>query len=324
MPPTGWIRPLDRSLRQHSAHAGAAVQFVRHSLQPRQLDKGQKVFLWDFWKAPEVVADVGFVGSRWHQKTGSCVWAGGSCAVYSTICTQRMASDNPTKAFWPFTLHNYAHSRALFGDTGEGEGSLGSTFAQSLREMGIRDWPKDPADEMPEYTQDVEEGCIVGGSVEMRWSSIRNPNIEKVKAVSSQHLFGSTAECRSPQDVLAMITNGYGVSWACNNFISGAKVKGSGADAYCCSNAGADQSGGHQWSIQAVWNHPTDGLLFYDLNNWDKSTYPRCPSGAPIGGCWRTEKQLAADFRKDAECYGFSHLNYFPAQPRVLDYSDHV
>lgn len=323
-PPLGFITPVERTLRQHGAHAGAASQFVRHTLQPRQLDKGQKIGLWNFWKDPEVVADVGFIGSRTHQKTGSCVWAGGNCAAFSSICAQRKAGDNPTKAFWPFTLHNYAHSRALFGDSGEGEGSMGSTFAQSLREFGIRDWPVNTSDEMPEYTQDEENGCIVGSSVEMRWSSIRNPNIEKVKAVSTQHLFGSTAECRSTQEILAMITNGYGVTFACNNFISRAAVKGSGDKAACISDGGADNRGGHQWSIQGAWNHPDYGMLFYHLNNWDQSTYPKDPAGGPTCGCWLTEAKTTAALRLDAECYGLSSLNWFPAQPRVLDYIDFV
>lgn len=323
-PPLGFITPLERTLRQHGAHAGAAVQFVRHTLQPRTLDKGQKVGLWDFWRKPEVVADVGFIGSRTHQKTGSCVWAGGNCAAYTTICVQRLASDSPTKAFWPFTLHNYAHSRALFGDTGEGEGSMGSTFAQSLREFGIRDWPVNPSDEMPEYTQNEDDGCIVGSSVEMKWSSIRNPNIEKVKAVSTQHLFGSTTEANTTDAMLALSTNGYGITFACNNFISKAAVKGSGDNACCLSTGGADSRGGHQWSVLGVWNHPEFGILFWNQNNWDQSTYPKDPAGGPPGGCWLTEKQQAAALRLDAECYGLSHLNWFPAQPRVLDYIDHV
>jgi hypothetical protein len=322
-PPLGWIRPLDRTLTQHSAHAGAAVRFVRHALQPRQLDKGQKVFLWDFWRMPEVVADVGFVGSRTHQKTGSCVWAGGNCAVYTTICTQRMASDNPTKAFWPFTLHNYGDSRARFGDTGEGEGSLGSTFAASLREVGVRDWVPN-TDGMPTYTQNVDDGCIVGGQTELRWSSIRNPNYEKIKTVSTQHLFGSAAEARSTEDMLALSVNGYGQTFACNNFISSAKVKGSGENACCLSDGGADNRGGHQWSVLGVWNHPEFGLLFWNQNNWDQSTYPKDPAGGPPGGCWLTEKQQAAAMRLDAEVYGLSSLNWFPAMPRVIDYAQHV
>jgi hypothetical protein len=322
--PLGWIRPLDRTLRQHSAHAAAAVRFVRAPLPFRQLAKGERVILPAFWRMPEVVEDVGWTFSRVHQKTGSCVWAGGTAAVMSTIATQRMAGDNPTKAFVPFTLHNYASSRARFGHTGEGEGSLGSTFADSLREDGIRDWPVAADDEMPDFTHDEVDGVIVGAQTEMRWSSIRNPNYQKILPVSKQHLFGSTAECRSPEDIQRMIQNGYGVTWACNNYIGSAKVKGSGENACCLSDGGADNSGGHQWSIQAVWEHPDFGPLYGDLNNWPAGTYPRDPAGLPVCACWRTEKQIIADLRKDAEVYGLSELPWFPAKPRVIDYAMHV
>lgn len=324
-PPTGWIRPIDRTPAQQAAHAGAVLQQIRHALPFRAPAKGEKVILPSFWANPDVIADVGLKFTRVHQKTGSCVWAGGTAAIFTTIATQRLASDAPTKAFMPFTLHNYASSRARFGDTGEGEGSLGSTFADSLREDGIRDWPQVAGDEMPDYTHDDEDGFVVGAQTELRWSSIRNPNYQKILSVSKQHLFGSTAEGRDPEDWIALLQNGYGITWACNNFISSAKVKGSGANAACISDGGADSSGGHQWSLQGYWNHPDFGMLYLNLNNWPASTYPRDPAGGPVCSCWVPEARQIAAARLDAEVYGLSHLNWFPAQvDKVLDHAQYT
>lgn len=317
-PPTGWIRPIDRTPEQERIHAAAMQGHVKFSLPLKQLAAGEKVRLFEFWSHPDVLADVGKPFARKHQLTGSCVEAGGFNAVVTTICAQRVAGDNPTKAFVPFTMHNYAMSRHYFGDDGEGEGSMGSTFAQSLRQDGIRDWPQQSGDELPEFTYSLEDGFKLTEREELKWSSYRNPDVAKVLAVSKEHLFGTTAECKTVEDIQAMIQNGYGVTFACNNYIGNARAEGSGANA--CVIGYWDGSGGHQQSIHAVWNHPQFGMLYWAQNNWDAGTYPRDPAGGPVCGCWVREEKVKAAMRLDSEVFGLSHLNWFPAQPRVIDW----
>lgn len=323
-PPLGWIEPAVRTRQQEAAHTDAmnSPVFVRHALMPRQMAKGQAVRLFDLWVRDEVQNDLREGGfrpyTRWHQNTGSCVKAGGFNAAISTIAGQRCASDTPTKAFVPFMWHTYARSRELMGDTGQGEGSMGSTFAQACKEQGIRDYPLSPSDYMPDYQHSLEDGYQISSRDEMLWSSVRNSNYSKAVADSSGHTFGAATEARSTNDILALVQNGYGVTFACNNYIGSARVRGSGANAAVCGRW--DTRGGHQQSILAAWENPDLGLLFWAQNNWPASTYPADPAGGPVCGCWVTEADVAAALRLDAEVYGLGLLNWFPAQPKLLDW----
>lgn len=312
----GYIPPPQRTQIQHDADAAAKAMMPRFALPPVQLAKGESIRLFDFWSKPEVVTDMGFVFTRIHQFTGSCVWAGGTNAVVSTITAQRMASENPTKAFMPFTLHNYAMSRHYMGDDREGQGSFGSTFAKSLRLDGVRDWPQVPTDNLPDYT--MEDGICLNSATEMKWSSYRNPELQSVLAVSKAHLFGATTEAKAVSDIRSLIVNGYGISFACNNYIGNASIQGSGSDA--CLIGEWDTYGPHQQSIHAYWEHPNFGPLYWAQNSWPGSTYPRDPAGGPVCGCWVKESKVTAAMRLDAEVFGFSHLDWFPAQPEVLNY----
>lgn len=320
-PLLGWIEPINRTVAQESAHntAMASKAFVKHALVPKQMATGQTLRLFDLWTAPEVVEDVGFQYTRWHQNTGSCVKAGAFNAAICTIAAQRVAADNPTKAFLPFLWHNYAMSRHYMGDDGRGEGSMGSTMAKSLHEDGIRDYPVDRTDILPEYKYDVSSGIEITSDQEMQWSSYRYDGVSQVLQVSKAHLFGVSTEARSTNDVLALNQNGYGVTFACNNYIGSASVRGSGKDA--CVVGRWDTRGGHQQSILGVWNHPTLGMLFWAQNNWYADQYPRDPAGGPLCGCWVTEADVASAMRNlDAEVYGIGSLNWFPAQPKLLDW----
>ncbi len=307
----GFIRFQDRTNEQHDAHDAAVGQMVKFALPCPTLAKGQSVRLFDNWKHPDVVADVGLTFDRMFQWTGSCVRAGGTNALFSTIATQRLASDAPTKAFLPFTWHNYALSRHYMGADRPGEGSLGSTFARSLRDDGVRDW--DVVASLPSYDQ--ENGIRVKNSkVEIEWSTVRNPKVDEVLKVSKAHLCSAT-QARSVQDVKALILNGYGVSFACDRFIGHGEIKGSGDLARVMGHW--DSRGGHQQSVHAVEEHEDFGPIYLVLNNWDKRTYPTLPS-QPVCSTWVTEDYLAQALRYGAEVYGYSRQDWFPANPKVL------
>ena len=318
-PPLGWITPKERTRQQENAHdAACATLTTKFALAPVTLDKGQKIALYEAWNHPDVVAETGKPFKRVWQKTGSCVWAGASAALYTTIAMQRIAGVQPTKAFIPFTLHNYAMSRHYFGDDGQGEGSLGSTFWKSLIEDGVRDWPPDPSDNLPDYKIE-DDAFSMTRKEELTWSSYRHPGVKEVLETSKVHTIAAAGECKSVEDVLAMITNGYGVSFACNNYVGNGKIKGSGENAYVTGYW--DGRGGHQQAILAVWNHPNDGMLYWAQNNWPSSTYPKDPAGGPTCGVWVTEAKVKAAMKMSGEVYGLSKLKWFPAQPRVLDWS---
>jgi hypothetical protein len=72
-----------------------------------------------------------------------------------------------------------------------------------------------------------------------------------------------------------------------------------------------------------VWNHPNDGRLFLYSNQWPTSTYPKDPAGAGRCCVWIPESEMTKLFTQyggdNGETVALSHLNYFPAQPSVLD-----
>lgn len=312
----GWVSPQQRTNAQQVAHATADRRVIQyHGLPLPTLKSGQSVRLFDFWKAKEVVEDVGFVFDRIHQLTGSCVWAGGTNAMFTTIAAQRMASENPTKAFLPFTLGNYAMSRHAFGDDGQGEGSLGSTFAKSLTDDGLIEWVQTGS--LPKYTR--EDGLSVTRQIELTWSSYRNPALRAVLDASKAHLLGSAALARSAADIRALNLNGYGVSFACNNYIGNASIQGSGDNARVIGRW--EGRGGHQQSVLGVEEHPQFGPIYWAQNNWPGNTYPRDPGGGPVCGCWVLERDVEAALRLSAEVYGFSNQSWFPANPRILDWA---
>lgn len=319
-PPLGWIEPVNRTRQQEAAHTDAmnSGAFVRHTLVARSLAPGQMILLTKYWSHPDVVADVGFVLTRWHQNTGSCVKAGAFNMAISSIAAQRIAADSPIKAFMPFLWHNYALSRHYMGDDGQGEGSMGSTMARSLHEDGIRDYPVDRTDILPDYKYTIETGFEITSSEEMQWSSYRNPKVGQVASTTKANVFGKMTEATSVEDILALVQNGYACTFACNNYIGNARIMGSGADA--CVVGKWDTRGGHQQSILGVWNHPTLGMLYWAQNNWYADQYPKDPAGGPLCGCWVLEKDVIAAMRLDSEVFGFGLLNWFPAQPRILDW----
>lgn len=313
---TGYIPPSLRNQQQHDANEAAIKLMPRFAIAPVSLNKGEKLCLFDFWKRKEVVDEVGFVFTRMHQKSGSCVLAGGFNGLFSTIAASRFSND-PIVAFLPFCFHNYAMSRHYFGQDGEGEGSFGSTFARSLREDGIIDWPNgnDP-DGLPDYTQ--PDGIVVGASVEIKWSSIRNVNVPKIVSKAKRNLVGSAAELKDVGQIKTALLNGYGVTFACNNFIGNASIRGSGADA--CLVGYWDTYGPHQQSLHAVWEHPDLGTLYWAQNSWPASVYPKDPAGGPDCGCWVTEAKVAQALRLDAEVYALSNVSWFPARPEIKDW----
>lgn len=320
MNPTGYIEPSQRTIQQANAHDEAMTgikTLVHYGLPMPAMAAGDKVRLFDLWNHPTILRGTkNKPFKRKWQKTGSCVDAGGFAALCSSIAGQAVAKSNTIEAFLPFTWHNYAMSRHYMGDDRQGEGSLGSTFAKSLTFDGVRDWPQDRTDVLPDYAEE-DDAYGITSSQEMAWSSYRNPNIAPMLVLTKQHLIGSAAECKTVEDIRAAVLNGYGVTFACNNFIGNARIEGSGADA--CVIGYWDGRGGHQQSIHGVWEHPSLGPLYWAQNNWPGSTYPKDPAGGPTCGCWVREQKVKDALRLDSEVYALSAINWLPTKPEIME-----
>src|SRR5438132_6194478 len=97
----GWIPPAQRTQSQQDAHARAVAAMPKlNQVNPTLVNtlatfpKGAKVMLTDFWRTPEVVADLGKEFTGFGQKTGSCVGVSEGNAVTTTVCRQRTLSVN--------------------------------------------------------------------------------------------------------------------------------------------------------------------------------------------------------------------------------------
>src|SRR5437868_1054762 len=309
----GFIRKQDRSQAQHDAHADAEAKMVRFTLPPPILAKGDKVALYTAWSDPKVVSDVGFVFPRFHQLTGSCVGAGGGQALFTLIAVQRLLAQNPTKAFLPFWPFDYGRCRYNEGDRGQGEGAMGSSFADTIVKEGVI---ASTEQGLPQFQHN--DGLVLTSNLELQWSNGASSVVTNYLNAAKIHPVGAAAPLRMVADIKAAITNGYSVTFACDRYIGNASIQGSGADA--CVVGHWDGNGGHQQSIHAVWAHPTLGDLYCAQNNWPGSTYPQDPAGGPICGCWVTEANVTKALGYNSEVYALSHLTWFPAQPDTLDW----
>jgi hypothetical protein len=315
-PLLGFIELEKRTPRQLDAHMRALATMrplAQQALPVPELAKGERVCLYDSWSNPAVASDVGFVFPRFHQLTGSCVGAGGGQALFTLIAVQRLLAVNPTKAFIPFWPFDYGRCRYNEGDRGQGEGAMGSSFAETIVREGVIS-ASEPG--LPVFKN--QDGLVLTNALEMAWSDGASSTVTKYMDAARIHLVGAAATCKTPQDIKAGILNGYPSSFACNNYIGKASIVGSGSDA--CLVGRWDGSGGHQQSIHAFWEHPNLGPLYFALNNWAGNTYTKDPAGGPICGCWVKEADVTAAMRLSSEVFAYSNLNWFPAQPAVLDW----
>jgi hypothetical protein len=314
--PLGWIDPGLRTPDQAAAHAVALAKMRRFAMAPALTAGPVKVMLTDFWKAPEVVADVGYEFTGYHQLTGSCVGASLGNAIFTLAAVQRTIAENPTKAFvpwWPFT---YGRTRYNEGDRGPGEGAVDSVAGQTLIKEGI---PDSAAPGLPQFNR--SDGLTLTSSQEMQWSDGGSALVKGWSAAALAHPLGGMATVATVQDIKTALLNGYPVLDGCEYYIGSGRLKGTGANAYVVGNY--DGRGGHSTCYLGYWDHPTDGPLYLYSNQWPASTYPRDPAGAGRCCVWVPEAEVAKLFRyggSGGESMALSHLTAFPAQPEVLNW----
>lgn len=326
--PLGFILPQDRTQDQQDAHQRAMAATPRFAslasasdlLATIDVPKGTKVMLTDYWKHPDVVADIGQPFTGFGQKTGSCVGVSEGNAATTILCVQRAISDAPTKAevvFWP---HPYGRTRYNEGDRGQGEGAVDSVMGETLVKEGFYDINQ-PG--LPKFNAGPDGYWLAGGAaVEMQWSDgarIAQPWID----LAAKRAGMTKVVVTSAEQEIAGIINGYPVLTGCSMYVGRGAIKGSGENAYVVGRF--DGNGGHSTCRLGAWLHPTDGWLIGYSNQWDTSTYPKDPAG--LGRCcvWipisEEQKQLDRLGGNNGETMLLSHAPGVPVQPKVLDWS---
>lgn len=315
-PPLGWIEPKDRTRDQHDAHARALAAMPKFALAPHA-GGPVKVVLTDSWKDPDVVADVGREFTGFHQLTGSCVGASSGNAIFTLAAVQRKLADGPTKAFVPWWPFSYGRTRANEGDRGQGEGAVDSVMGQTLVKEGVI-----AATESGLPAFDTSDGYALTEKLEMQWSDGASATVTKWETAARVHPLGAAAPLYSTQDIKTAIVNGYPVLDGCEYYVGNGHVKGSGSNAYATGKY--DGRGGHSTCFLGYWDHPTDGPLYLYSNQWPADTYPADPAGGGRCCVWLPESEVAKLFKyggDGGETMALSHLNWFPAQPGILDWS---
>ncbi len=309
--PHGWIPPELRTKDQQRTHNAIVERMPSFTLAGEKPPVGFRILLTDLWKHPLVIEALGQAFLGWLQDTGSCVGVGGGNAQQCTLFADKLIRKEPEKpvlVLWPY---NYGRSRQLAGMRGRGEGSFGSTFADSCAEDGSPDWD---GDGLPPVS--VKRGMFsIGGQMELNWSD-GNYAPSHVREEGKQHPF-TFAPLSSADQVRDSICNGYGVTRAGMVFCrpGTASVQG---DVLIGSHNGR---GGHQESWLGYWNHPVHGELFYEMNQWGADAYGKCPSGAAPGGYWITKAAVDAFCRASDEVYALSNYEGYPGRPEVFDWA---
>lgn len=307
----GWVAPDLRDRGMSQAHDNAVRTFVPFRIEgATRYGAEKKAFLWECWKHPDVMAATkGKLYPGTHQLTGSCVGAGGGNYLFSLAAVEVARLGDNELAMVPFWLLPYGRSRYHMGDRGQGEGSLGSTFAKAVLEDGVV--PADRAG-LPSYTWD--DGLVWGRNVELSWSDGDARQTLDLLPESRKHLVKSCAQIKSADDAREAICNGYPFGF-CGDW--GGLMQCPVQDGVLLNRRASTWN--HQQSCHGWWDHPTHGEIFYVLNQWGLDTHGRCPTGAPPGGYWVKRADMEYQTR-NGDCFVPSQFNGFPAPDRPLSW----
>lgn len=310
--PLGWIEPAKRTDEQQDIHAAIVGRMPAFNLVGAGTPAvGTKVLLTDLWTRPEVKESLGFFFSGWHQFTGSCVGVGGGNGCQTLNFVDAFIRNEPEEiilAAWPY---NYGRSRQFAGMNGQGEGSLGSTFAKSVGDDGVSDWIAKLG--LPEVKE--TDQLVIGKSQELAWSDGRKASPE-LRAEAKQHRVTFAPLSRGAQ-VRDAIINGYPVLRAFGTFANPGTTSVKNGARIGTYNG----RGGHQESWLGYWNHPQNGELIYEMNQWGKNVYGADPGGGAPGGCWISIDAVdRACQDRYAEIYALSQYDGYPSQPKFFDW----
>lgn len=308
--PLGWVAYEERTDEQNAAHEASLAKMPAFDLPPQGTpEKGTKILLSDTWKHARVRKALGMDFPGWHQFTGSCVGVGGgnaaqTCSFLDVL--MRGDSELLLMLFWPY---NYGRSRQLGGMRGRGEGSFGSTFAQSMAEDGVVGWL--PELDLPTFK--VAGQLDIGKAAELEWSDGSRASQAIRQAAKPRKI--TSAPVGTGEGVRDAILNGYCCTRAFGTFVNpgSAQVR----DGVLIGSYNG--RGGHQESWLGYWHHPNRGELILEMNQWGQDVYGIDPAGGPAGSCWVPIEECDRQCR-NGEIYALSQYDGYPAQPEVFDW----
>lgn len=294
----GWIPPEERTAEQHEAHGVARLDIQDFNIFGSVDESEEKVDLTDLWDHPLVVSAIGKAFTGVHQKTGSCVGAGGGNMLFTLMVLEVIRLGQRELIKVPFWLLPYGRSRYYMGARNRGSGSLGSTFAKAVKVDG---YVENDRSGLPMYSSDTSNGFVWGSSTELSWSDGDAQQTMDLLGESRKHLVKTVGDCKNADDVEQAIRSWYPCTNA-SSLIPNARVESDG-EAY----GRVSRSGGHQTTFMGVWRHPIKGKRYFKYTNqwgwnWGKK-----------GSCWIPEEDVNAIIRNGGETYAFSDVEGFPA-----------
>lgn len=318
--PLGYIVPSQRNPTQQAAHAKVMAAMPRFAM-PAAPAGPLKFALTEFFRKPEVIADMGMEFEGFRQLTGSCVGVslGNDIALISAI--QRMLTEGATHALIPFWPFAYGRTRYNEGDRGQGEGAVDSVAGATAHTEGTFAWTESG---LPTYS--TNDGIAISTGQEYQWSD-GGSIAQKWKDLAKPNTIGTVTPVNDVQSLRGALANGYPILDGCDNYCGHGSIKGTGDDALCVGKY--DGRGGHSTAFVGVWDHPSFGPHYLYWNQWNRSTYPTDPVAKLRCSVWLPESEVEKLFRTGGdrgETMALSHLNYkevvdpFPPQPKTLDW----
>ena len=234
----------------------------------------------------------------------NCVGAGGGNTIFTVIAVDSILRNDRESIVIPYWLIPYGRSRYYCGMTTPGEGSMGSAFAKAAKEDGVLD-----AKQSGLPTFENSDGLIWGEKTEYSWSDGDARQTMDLLPQSRKHLIKTTAQCKNYDDVREALINGYPCTCASS---WGGLMQCPVTEGVLLSRKAGTWN--HQQSIQAWWNHPKLGEIFWVQNQWGKNAHGKCPSGAPEGGYWVKKGDIDWMCNDGQEIFAFSQFEGFPSQ----------
>ena len=241
----------------------------------------------------------------------NCVGVGGGNMLFTLNATDVLLRGNVEGIVVPFWPLPYGRSRYYCGDRGQGEGSLGSTFAKAVMTDGTLDATEST---LPPFT--TTDMYFWGEATEMKWSD-GSAVPSNLLTESRTHIVKTATPLHSAQEVWDAIANGYPVTRAFEYFCNpnSDSIQGTGDNAVCMGKY--DGQGGHQETWLGIYNHPTLGKLIWEQNTWGSTDqiYKADPAGGARGGVWQTFDNVDKMCQlSDSEVFAFSGFEGYPAR----------
>lgn len=299
----GWVPPEKRDADTQDAHAAIVASMPEFKIVGTQAAPPDKVLLFDFEKQ----ANGGDYFPCLYQETGSCVGQGMQRVIHLLMCVEKFRVGDAQEVVMPFLPYHYGRGRLRSGIRGRGDGSTGTGQAEAAKSDGF----------LPYNAKGVplpvkkSGGLTWGAAVEMQWSDGARIG-DQYLIEGRTNLVKTFTIARSTADLRMGLANGYPATCASNW----------GGLMQCPVSEGVllNRRAGtwmHQMSVLGYRDHPKLGMLYWVQNSWGPDAHGVCPTGAPPGGFWVREKDMA-DIVSQGETIMFSQFDGFPAQPDIF------